>query len=60
MRIFGKKCIASGTSGMKKNKQFTNQNDRFDTKSTWSPKKGHPVLELFHSNVEKNLFPSSW
>ena len=36
--------------------QITNENDRFKTKSAWSPPKGHTALQLFLSNTEKDLF----
>ena len=52
-------CRKMSCNGQFRNEktQFTNENDRLKTESTWSPPKVHLALELFVSNGEKDLFP---
>ena len=56
MQIFGEKCVASSISGMKKKNNLLIKMIGLTLNRLGAPKKGHPALELFHSNVEKNFF----
>ena len=57
MQIFGEKCVGSSISGMKKKKNnLLIKMIGLTLNRLGAPKKGHPALELFHSNVEKNFF----